>query len=342
MKNVTYLGLCLAMTFGLVAVALGQQQSAANGQSAIQSAQPGQDAIAQPGAKAPPFSGSYANQNAAMPAPSAPQNGAMPTNGQQPGQSATSSGQNHGELGVWLVESGGPGVEIQRVTNGSAAEKAGLQEGDIVLQVNGRGASSPQATAQLIHQIPVGQTGMLTIWRDGDQRQLQITMQPAREMSREMRHQVGFGGAETTENSDLASRTMRLEQQLNTLTQELAAMRQEMAQLRAGSSTQSNGLNSETNQGSAPQGTTQQNSTPPATTSPAATTPTAPPPGFGQSEEKSAKPAAEPAKPSAAPTAEKPAAGDLFGSKPAPPKTEEKPKSDKAPKADSSTDSLFQ
>jgi serine protease Do len=66
------------------------------------------------------------------------------------------------------------------VTKGSAADQAGLHEGDVILQVNGRGAASPQAAAQLIRQIPIGQSGTITIWRDGDQQQLQVTMRERR------------------------------------------------------------------------------------------------------------------------------------------------------------------
>jgi len=281
--------------------------------------------------------------------------------------------QPRGELGVWMTENDGPGVRILRVTPGSAADQAGLRVGDFVLQVNGRGASSPQRAADLIREIPIGQSGTLTIWRNGDQQQLRITMQPARErtrdvvsdMGREMgddSYQVGFHEDERSTGGD-SSRIMRLEQQIGSLTQELATMRQEMAQLRSAGSVHTAGFNADVNQGSAPPAQPAPNAAPASAAAPApasAPNTVGPPPGFGKADDKansapeppkSAAPAAaaEPAKsaPPAAP-AEKPAASDPFGSDAAQPKNAEKPKSDDKPKADDkkagdkgATDDLF-
>ncbi len=220
MRNVTYVGLCWAMTLGLVAVALGQQN--------LQPQQPGAPEAQQYGAN----QDSNIGEQRAMPAPDASQDRSLLFGASQAAQPEINGGQRRGELGVWMAESNGPGVQILRITPGSAAEKAGLHVGDFVLQVNGRGASSPQGAAQMIRQIPIGQSGTLTIWRDGDQQQLQVTMQPAREIARglsgDASHQVAFGPPDPSANSDLASRTARLEQQISSLTQELASMRQEL------------------------------------------------------------------------------------------------------------------
>jgi hypothetical protein len=137
-----------------------------------------------------------------------------------------------GELGVWLVPSGGPGVEINRVTEGSPADKAGLRSGDVVLQVNGRGMKSPEDAARTIRSIPIGETATLSVWRDGDQQQVQVTMEPARN-----RHEVGYRGSEDSigrddaggrgDRGDLESRISRIEQQLTTLTEELQQLRRQ-------------------------------------------------------------------------------------------------------------------
>jgi len=135
--------------------------------------------------------------------------------------------QNHrGELGVWMVESGGPGVQIRRITEGSAADLAGLEPGDVILQINGRGASTPQSVAELIRQLPVGEMAQLEYWRDGQVSELEVAIQPARGQ-----YEVGFRGNEATNVSsrtsgDLESRMMRLEQQLATVMQELRQLRQ--------------------------------------------------------------------------------------------------------------------
>src|SRR5262245_32696670 len=174
-----------------------------------------------------------------MPAPGAPMERSRITGTYHPdaapGTTSDQSGQPRSELGVWLVESQGPGVEIQRVTPGSAAEQAGLQVGDIILQVNGDGAATPQDTARLIRQIPIGQKGTLTIWRDGNQQQRPITLQAARERVREMignvmrddGYEVGFRGDNEPRSGD-SSRIARLEEKIATLTQQLNAMQQEL------------------------------------------------------------------------------------------------------------------
>jgi hypothetical protein len=317
MKNVTYLGLCWGLTFSLVAVALGQQPATPGAPPAAKAPDNGQlyPADRQPGATGAQHDA--IGQNGAQPrettAPgSQPDQSKMP-GGEQAGQAAMNGGQQRGVLGVFLVPSGGPGVAIRRITPGSAAEKAGLQSGDVVLRVNDKGAASPEAAAELIRQIPIGQAGTLTVWRDGDQHQMQFTMQ-AREIRRETPHEVGFRGEEGSSNGDLSSRTMRLEQQINSLTQELAALKRELAQLRSGA--QPGGLGPDTTQSSTP-GTAPSA----AATAPGAAAPVGPPPGFGQPEEKPAKPAAEPAKSATPPAAAAP-------EKPAAPKTEEKPKTD--------------
>jgi hypothetical protein len=352
------------MTLGLVAVAFGQQAPPAAGND--QYLQPPIDAASNPAQ--PPGSAQFGRPGkqqwdvSRQPAMPAPQDRSVLTgqNQYQQDQSAD-SGKPRAELGIWMVESGGPGVAIQRVTKGSAAEQAGLREGDVILQVNGRGAASPQAAAQLIRTIQIGQAGTLTIWRDGDQKQLQVTMRERakREIPSENsiagESRPGHFGGENGSSSELASRTMKLEQQISSLTQELHQLRQELAQIRSQSHVQQTGFNSDAPQASPP-------SSAPGTTPPAAPGATAPPPGFGQTTvEKPATPAAPPAEapkattpPPATPPAATAPSNDLFGAPPAAtkveekkaqdqPKADEKPKTDEKPKADdkSSGDDLF-
>jgi PDZ domain-containing protein len=328
MRNVAYLGLCWATTLGLVAVALGQQ-STGTWQNGPASPTPTIDTTGVP----LPMLSQQRNQLE----PPANPNGTLIVGGYQSAPAEMDNGQLRGELGVWMGETGGPGVQILRVTSGSAAERAGLKVGDVILQVNGRGASSPQETAKLIRLIGIGKPGNLMVWRDGNQQQLQVTLQPVGRMVNESSHRVGFGHSEAGD-SDLASRTMRLEQQINSLTQELASLRQELTQLRSTGPVQT-GYNAEANQPTPPQQSQERYNEPKAATAgPAA--PTSPPPGFGPTEEKPVKPAAEspkPTTPAPAPSPEKPSASDLFESKPEQPKSQEKPKADDK----SATDDLF-
>jgi hypothetical protein len=342
------LGLCWVMTLGLVAVALGQQPApptiAPTGlpiEQTLQAQQPiGSPADLVPAPAIDPqrnaVSGvSRIGGQPVMPAPEGPNMRSVIEESAPAGHLTIGDGQRRGELGIWMGETGGPGVQVLRVANGSAAEKAGLRVGDIILQVNGRGASSPQDTARLIRQIAIGETGNLTVWRDGNQQQLPVTIQPAREIAREIvneaSHRVGFGRSDSAD-SDLASRTARLEQQINALTLELAAIKQEMVQLRSTGPMQT-GFNAEGNQSAPPREPQPRYNETPKPAAPSSANPT-PPPGFGATEEKPAKPASDSAKPVAppvvppAPAAEKSSSNDLFTPARAQPKSEEKPKAD--------------
>lgn len=68
------------------------------------------------------------------------------------------------------------GVRVNKVLEGSAAEKAGLQAGDIVTAVDGRPAYSPERFKYLIDSA--GETAGLTVVRDGDSVSLQAEFAP--------------------------------------------------------------------------------------------------------------------------------------------------------------------
>jgi hypothetical protein len=205
----------------------------------------------------------------------------------QPGRepSGTSAGQRgepggagqRGELGVYVIESAGPGVRVGRVATGSAAEAAGLRSGDILMEINGQTVDQPQEVIRLIRTIAAGELANLRIWRNGQEQQLAATLQPMR-----MRdgYESSFSSGSNSMNGDLAQRTQRLEQQLSMVMQELQRLRQEVMQLRGGGE----GLDATGFEGQQPQSTPQpnadpfgQNATPPGldkpTGQPAATNP---------------------------------------------------------------------
>jgi hypothetical protein len=135
-----------------------------------------------------------------------------------------------GELGVFLVDANGPGVMIRQTVAGSAAAEAGLEPGDVILEINGQGVDAPQQVTRLIRAIPGGQSVQLIVWRDGAEQQIATTLQPAGQQRR-----VGFRGSETAAMSgDLNARTRRLEQQLAMVMQELRQLREEVRQLNTG------------------------------------------------------------------------------------------------------------
>jgi hypothetical protein len=245
---------------GLVAAAQAQQQTTIGpADQAQQSAQAGQGATQQPETGAaetgPPQTGA-----ADRPQNQSAQQGSQPGDLQSPNRSLLRGDQSQpaqpgnagqgqpiregsrGELGVWLMGTGGQGVEIRRVTVGSAADQAGLRPGDVLMQVNDRPVSSPQEVARTIREIPVGETATLQIWRDGQQQQVSATIAPARQqtiamndMDRDRQYEVGFRGEQSSASGDLAQRVMQLERQLTMVTQELRQLRDQMTQTRTSS-----------------------------------------------------------------------------------------------------------
>ena len=268
----------VATVFGMAAATIGQQLPTLE-QSPPQAGQTGQATARQPGLEA---------QQPAIPSQPGPQ--AQPATLQPPDRSLLRDDRSHpaqlgesgqaemrhenarGELGVWLVAMDGPGVEIRRITEGSAAQQAGLRPGDVLMQINERWVASPQTVAQMIREIPIGQTATLHIWRDGQPQQFSATIAPARQatiaMDREALYDVGFRGDESDSNGDLGQRIMRLERQLGMVTQELQQLRQQLAQVRtSGAVEQAAGIDAPLTPPAAQPGATQ-------------TDQTAPPPGF--------------------------------------------------------------
>lgn len=64
----------------------------------------------------------------------------------------------------------GEGVLVNRVMEGSPADRAGLRKGDVIVSLNGRPAESPEQLTRLVQDARVGQTVSLAIVRDGDRR----------------------------------------------------------------------------------------------------------------------------------------------------------------------------
>jgi serine protease Do len=59
------------------------------------------------------------------------------------------------------------GVEVTRVEKDSPAEKAGLMDGDVVLQYNGQRVEGIEQFSRMVRETPVGRDAKLDIWRNG-------------------------------------------------------------------------------------------------------------------------------------------------------------------------------
>ena len=70
------------------------------------------------------------------------------------------------------------GAYIVEVVEGSAAEKAGIKEGDIIIKINGQAVREKDGgLAKLIAQKKVGDKTKLIIWRDGQELEFEATLE---------------------------------------------------------------------------------------------------------------------------------------------------------------------
>ena len=68
------------------------------------------------------------------------------------------------------------GAQIESVTSGSAAEKAGLQQGDLIVAYNGNLVNSSSSVLGYVRATNKGDTVTLTVIRNGQMQDIQVTM----------------------------------------------------------------------------------------------------------------------------------------------------------------------
>lgn len=73
------------------------------------------------------------------------------------------------------------GVVVAGVSKDSPAAKAGLQEKDVITEVNGQRVEGAAQFRRMIHEIPAGRAAQLTVWRDGRSQTLGATLGKAEE-----------------------------------------------------------------------------------------------------------------------------------------------------------------
>lgn len=67
------------------------------------------------------------------------------------------------------------GAEVSLLENGPAA-KAGVREGDVVLEYNGSPVEGAEQFARMVRETPIGRTVKLTVWRNGAPQTLMVTV----------------------------------------------------------------------------------------------------------------------------------------------------------------------
>jgi serine protease Do len=59
------------------------------------------------------------------------------------------------------------GAVIEQVRPGSSADNAGLQQGDVILEVNRHKVSNPADVQQELSKVAAGQDALLLVWSNG-------------------------------------------------------------------------------------------------------------------------------------------------------------------------------
>ncbi|MCL6628017.1 MAG: trypsin-like peptidase domain-containing protein, partial [Armatimonadetes bacterium] len=89
-----------------------------------------------------------------------------------------------GELAAWYKQNGFKGNKaavVYQVVPGTAAEKAGLMQGDLILEIDGRKINSAEDVTKTIQKCKVGQVVRLTIWRSGHTELLGVRLREMRQ-----------------------------------------------------------------------------------------------------------------------------------------------------------------
>ena len=68
------------------------------------------------------------------------------------------------------------GVVIGKVLEESPAAKAGLKDGDVIMEINGQRVEGTVQFRRMIRETPAGRTLQLTVWRDGHSQTVNATL----------------------------------------------------------------------------------------------------------------------------------------------------------------------
>ena len=68
------------------------------------------------------------------------------------------------------------GVLVNRVEKNSPADRAGIKDGDIITNFNGKQIKAQRDLASAVADVPAGKSGKITIWRDRKSRSLDVTI----------------------------------------------------------------------------------------------------------------------------------------------------------------------
>jgi S1-C subfamily serine protease len=70
----------------------------------------------------------------------------------------------------------GPGVKVAGVTAGSPAERAGVQEGDVLLRFAGQEVANLRGYSEILEGLEPGQTVRVVVERSGEELTFEATL----------------------------------------------------------------------------------------------------------------------------------------------------------------------
>ena len=88
--------------------------------------------------------------------------------------------QQSGWLGLTIEDQRDSGAVVRSVERNSPAEKAGLKDGDVILEYNNEKVIGAQQLSRLIRETPVGRTADVKVRRDGRDQTMQVTPEGSR------------------------------------------------------------------------------------------------------------------------------------------------------------------
>jgi serine protease Do len=72
------------------------------------------------------------------------------------------------------------GVEITQVEENSPAAKAGIKDGDVVLEYNGQAVEGGEQLSRLVRETPIGRAVKIGVWRAGSMQTLSATIEASK------------------------------------------------------------------------------------------------------------------------------------------------------------------
>src|SRR5690606_36302327 len=68
------------------------------------------------------------------------------------------------------------GALVAAVTDGGPAQEAGIQQGDVIIEFNGREVQEMRRLPAMVAETPVGSTVDVTIWRRNAEKKVRVTI----------------------------------------------------------------------------------------------------------------------------------------------------------------------